>query len=186
MVAQRQSITWLEHTQLGNNVLEVEASGCAVAKNKVIRPRDSWRCQDVQHYVRWIILCYMMVLLEACVCFCVCVCEVGDNGRFDFLFFLRKLHVMWFGKSETTQLLRVCVYSMWVTVREGKARQSRVVFRECIGTDSTDIKVGVCFFLPQRKLFIHSCLWIWLVVIMSHWSRPKQADEEGTACLLSF
>lgn len=36
-------------------------------------------------------------------------------------------------------------------MREGEARQSRVVFRECIGTDSTGIKVGVCFFSATKK-----------------------------------
>lgn len=41
-------------------------------------------------------------------------------------------------------------------------------------------------FSSTKKLFIHSCLWSSLAVIVSHWTRSKQADEEGTPCLPSF
>lgn len=41
-------------------------------------------------------------------------------------------------------------------------------------------------FSSTKKLFIHSCLWSLLTLIMSHWTRSKLADEEGTPCLPSF
>lgn len=96
-------------------------------------------------------------------------------------FYTSSCHVIW---EKWNHAIAACLCLWYVSHSEGgRARQSGAVFRECIGTNSTDIKVGVCFFPAQRSSsFIPVCD----LRSVSHWTRSKQADEEGTPCLPSF
>lgn len=102
---------------------------------------------------------------------------LDNSGRLDFVLISTRAHVIWFGKSETTQVLYLCVYGLCESQWRKVSETEQAVFRECIGTNATEwwhIKVGICFFSRTKKLFIHSSLWSSLAVIMSHWSRFKQ------------
>ncbi len=84
-----------------------------------------------------------------------------SNGRLDFVSFSTQAPVIWFGKSETTQLLRMCVFM--VCESQGgrvRGRQSRLYLGNVQYRDNfCDIKVSICLFFPaqRRSSFIPFC-----------------------------
>lgn len=101
-------------------------------------------------------------------------------------FYMSRRHIIWFGKSETTQLLHLCV---WVTGRESEWHTTGCIQGMYRSEFYRVVRHKSCCLLfssfpAQRSLFIHSFihsfLWSSPAAIMSHWSRSKQADKKAS------
>lgn len=116
---------------------------------------------DISRYQEAVALCKLDYLV-LCDGAAVCALEVkwvsGQQRkvRVCLHFYTSLCHMVW-EKWNHAIAARLCLW--YVSHGEGGwVRQSRAVFRECIGTNSTDIKVGVCFFPAQRgSSFIPVC-----------------------------
>lgn len=83
------------------------------------------------------------------------------SGRLDFVSISTQARVIRFGKSETTQVLRVCVYGMCESQGGRVSETEQAVFREMYRNKFYRVvrhKSWYLLFSSTKRLFIHSLL----------------------------